>query len=477
MDKYIKIAYIGGGSKQWARVFMTDLALTSGLSGEIALYDIDITSAIKNQKIGEIINKNPKALSKFTYKVYDNAPDALKDATFVVMSILPGTFDEMESDVHAPEEYGVYQSVGDTVGPGGVLRAMRTVPIYEEYAKLIKEFSPNAWVINFTNPMNICTKTLYDCFPEIKAFGCCHEVFNAQDFLTCVLKEETGIEVKRNELITDASGINHFTWISEAKYKDIDVLKLIPSFKEKFFEEGYSEHGDRFSFKTDPFSYGNKVKMDLYEKYNVLAAAGDRHLVEFIDGRKYLSDKTYPEKWAFSLTTVDYRRALQEERINETNQYVSGEKEFILEKSKEEAVELMKAILGFKDIVSNVNLPNIGQVPQLKLGSIVESNCYFKLNEVKPIISKPLPDEVASMIRLNLENIDQTYLGIKSRNLNLIFEAFKAEPLLIRLSEEEKYKLFKKMCYNTRKYLDEYFDLEALFKILCVLCFFIIIFI
>lgn len=208
--KKIKIAYIGGGSKQWARVFMNDLALAKGLDGEIGLYDIDREAAVRNQKIGERINEHPDTVSKWNYVVYDSAEEVLKDADFVVMSILPGTFEEMRSDVHAPEEYGIFQSVGDTAGPGGVLRAMRTVPVYQEYAKKIQKICPNALVINFTNPMSICVKALYDTFPDIKAFGCCHEVFHTQDFLCCVLAEELGIEKpNRKEIYTDVSGINH----------------------------------------------------------------------------------------------------------------------------------------------------------------------------------------------------------------------------------------------------------------------------
>ena len=189
----IKIAYLGGGSKAWARVFMTDLALAEGLCGEIALYDIEASAAELNQKIGAVMNRAPETISKWDYKVYTEIGEALEGADFVACSILPGTFDEMESDVHLPEEYGIYQSVGDTVGPGGVLRAMRTVPIYEGFAREIKAHCPQAWVINLTNPMTACTKTLYDVFPEIKAFGCCHEVFHAQEFLCCVAHEILGV--------------------------------------------------------------------------------------------------------------------------------------------------------------------------------------------------------------------------------------------------------------------------------------------
>lgn len=460
MKKRIKIAYIGGGSKQWARVFMNDLALQGEIDGEIALYDIDVEAAERNKKIGEVINEHPNTVSLWDYKVYTNVEEALKNATFVVMSILPGTFEEMRSDVHAPEEYGIYQSVGDTAGPGGVLRAMRTVPIYQEYAKLIEKCCPNAWVINFTNPMSICVKALYDTFPSIKAFGCCHEVFHAQDFLCAVLKEELGIEKPdRHEIYTDASGVNHFTWITEAKYKDVDILKLLPSFEKKYYERGYcAAEGKKWdAFKDDLFECGNKVKCDLFNRYGALAGAGDRHIAEFVNGKWYLKDPQTVEKWLFKLTPVDYRIDNMNKEIEKSIKLASKEEPVEVKKSQEEAVDLMKAILGFGVRVSNVNMPNMGQMSQMPLGSIVETNCVFTNDCVKPVVSNPLPKEVMNLVYRCATNIDCCYEGIKERNLEKIFASFMNQALCSDLSLNDGKDLFKKMIRNTRKYLDPYY--------------------
>lgn len=463
MNSTIKIAYIGGGSKQWARTFMSDLAVSENLSGEIALYDIDMEAAERNARIGGYINKDPRMKSKFDYKLYERLEDALENADFVVISILPGTFKEMRSDVHAPEKYGVYQSVGDTVGPGGILRAMRTIPLYEEFAAKIRDICPEAWVINFTNPMSICIKTLYDIFPQIKAFGCCHEVFHTQTFLTCVLKEIKGIEVNRKQIYTDASGINHFTWITEAKYGNIDLLALLPEFMEKFYEEGYYEGADRFAFKYDTFAYGNNVKLDMYRKYGALAAAGDRHLAEFMPSQWYLKDPETVKEWKFGLTTVDFREEQRAQLIEESIEMSEGRKEFPVEKSSEEAVALMKAIMGFQSVISNVNMPNRGQMSQLPIGSIVETNCIFTNDQVKPVVSKPLPTAVANLVYRNCGNIDTTYEGIKERNLKKIYLAFVNQPLCNTLTMEQSKELFKEMCYNTRGYLEPYYELDKYF--------------
>lgn len=451
----IKIAYIGGGSKMWARVFMNDLALQDAMCGSIALYDIDYNAACLNAKIGSRINTDSATLSKWNYTVETSLHKALEKADFVIISILPGTFLQMRSDVHAPEEFGILQSVGDTTGAGGVFRAMRTVPIYEEFAKAIRDTCPNAWVINLTNPMSLCVKTLYDIFPKIKAFGCCHEVFHTQEFLCCVLKEILGIaRPKRTEIFTDVAGINHFTWISKAFYKSTDILSLLPEFIKRYFATGYYEYGAADTYKNDMFAYANCVKMDLYNRYGVLAAAGDRHLVEFMNNSWYLKDKSTVESYKFRLTTVLFREQQQASRIKETQELASGKKPLCLKKSTEEVVDLMLAILGQKVLASNVNMPNRGQLIFCPNDEVVETNCVFSDNSVSPVVSgAKLPSSVQGLIMTNLLNNKTLYEGIKQRNLEIIFDSFIAQPLCSTLSLKDARTLFNKMLDNTKDFL------------------------
>ncbi|MBP3398270.1 MAG: hypothetical protein J6K75_00795 [Erysipelotrichaceae bacterium] len=142
----------------------------------------------------------------------------------------------------------------------------------------------------------------------------------------------------------------------------------------------------------------------------------------------------------------------------------NGLKPFPLESSNEEAVELIKALLGFETKISNVNLPNQGQMPQLPIGSIVETNCIISSNQLKPVVSKPLPLGALGLVQQNCTNIDLTYAGIKKRNLEKIFAAFVNQPLCAHLSLDECKALFKKMCMNTRTYLDPWFDLDSYFN-------------
>ncbi len=137
--KELKVAYIGGGSRGWAWGFMMDLAMDEAMCGTVRLYDIDRPAAERNKIIGNKISAHPDAVSRWEYEVSDSLQDALTGADFVVISILPGTFEEMRSDVHLPERVGVYQPVGDTVGAGGFMRAMRTIPMYVTFAEAIRE--------------------------------------------------------------------------------------------------------------------------------------------------------------------------------------------------------------------------------------------------------------------------------------------------------------------------------------------------
>ena len=137
----IQIAYIGGGSRGWAWTFMTDLALEDEISGTIRLYDIDRTAAQTNEVIGNHLMNRPEAKGDWKFEVKDSLKEVLTGCDFAVISILPGTFDEMASDVHLPERLGIYQSVGDTAGRGGIISGLRTFPMVVGFAEAIINYA------------------------------------------------------------------------------------------------------------------------------------------------------------------------------------------------------------------------------------------------------------------------------------------------------------------------------------------------
>ncbi|MBQ1878169.1 MAG: alpha-glucosidase/alpha-galactosidase [Erysipelotrichaceae bacterium] len=451
--KNINIAYIGGGSRGWAWTFMTDLALEKQLSGEIRLYDIDHQASKINEKIGNDLRNDPRCLSDFSYRSVDTPREALTGADFVVISILPGTFKEMASDVHTPEKYGIYQSVGDTAGPGGYIRALRTIPMFIEIANYIREYAPSAWVINYTNPMSLCVKTLYETFPQIKAFGCCHEVFNTQEVLariTEIMLGEKGLT--RKDLYTNVIGINHFTWFTSASYQDVDLFPLYERYVNEHYEEGFQFTSD--NWMNTYFSCGHRVKFDLFRRYHNIAAAGDRHLAEFMPGDSYLKDPQTAASWKFSLTPVSWRMEDLERRLERSKRLYEGREHLGLEATGEEGVQLIKALCGLKNLVSNVNLPNQArQIPNLPKQAIVETNALFSRDHISPLFAGKMPRDIKKLTMPHIENHERIYQAVVRKDRNLVYEAFQHDPLIAgRLNGKQIRDLVDEMIKNTAKY-------------------------
>lgn len=452
----VQIAYIGGGSRGWAWTFMTDLSMDDSLSGTIRLYDINEAAAKNNEVIGNHLTQREDTSGKWNYVTCPTIEEALTGCDFVVISILPGTFDEMASDVHLPERLGIYQSVGDTAGPGGIVRALRTIPMFVDIAEAIKAYAPEAWVINYTNPMTLCVKTLYHVFPEIKAFGCCHEVFGTQKVLKGICEETFGLkDVDRHDIFVNVLGINHFTWFDQASYKGIDLFPVYREYIDSHYEEGYQEPDKNWANST--FECAHRVKFDLFKRYGLIAAAGDRHLAEFMPGGEYLKDPETVTSWKFGLTTVDWRKADLQKRLDKSHRLASGEEEIELKPSGEEGILLIKALCGLDRVVSNVNIPNTGlQIPNLPATAVVETNAVFSRDSIKPLIAGEIPADVLALITPHVENHELVLQAALTCDKEPVYQAFLNDPLVKgRASEAEVKALVDDMIANTLTYLPE----------------------
>ena len=455
----LQIAYIGGGSRGWAWTFMTDLALEPQLSGTIKLYDIDEQAARNNEIIGNRLSGRDEAKGKWNYRTCGSLKEALEGSDFVVISILPGTFDEMEADVHLPERLGIYQSVGDTAGPGGMIRALRTIPMFVEIAEAIKAYAPKAWVINYTNPMSLCVKALYHVFPEIKAFGCCHEVFGTQKVLKGICERECGeTEIDWHDIHVNVLGINHFTWFDRAYYKGIDLFPVYKKYVEEHFEEGYEHTGEEGHWMNSSFNCAHRVKFDLFRHYGLIAAAGDRHLAEFMPGNEYLKDPETVKSWKFGLTSVEWRKEDLKKRLEKSRRLVSGEEEVDLKPTGEEGILLIKALCGLGRAVSNVNIPNtFGQIGNLPKTALVETNALFEKDAVRPVAAGTLPEKVKALIMPHIQNHERILEAALTCRKDLVIDAFLEDPLVKgkNCSRKDAEELVEDMIAATMAYLPE----------------------
>jgi len=307
---------------------------------------------------------------------------------------------------------------------------MRTLPMYVEFAEAVRKYCPDAWVINYTNPMSLCVKTLYHVFPQIKAFGCCHEVFGTQKVLALMAEQALGCTgIDRRDIHVNVLGINHFTWVDYASYQGTDLFPILKDYVEEHFEEGIDEK-DR-NWANSSFNCAHRVKMDLYRKYGWLAAAGDRHLAEFMPGDPYLKDPETVKNWKFSLTTVDWRKKDLQERLAKSARLVAGEEEIRLEPTGEEGILLIKALCGLERVVSNVNIPNYArQIANLPENAVVETNAVFEQGVIRPIYAGELIPEIKALIQPHVENHELVLKAALENDRESLVRAFMQDPLV-----------------------------------------------
>lgn len=447
----IKIAYIGGGSRYWARDLMLDLAQSPNLKGSLDLYDVDHAAAERNARIGRTVFSRPDVATHFKVRAVRQLRDALKGADFVVISIEPGPTELRYADLEIPRAHGILQPVGDTTGPGGIVRALRSIETFAKFGEMIARHCPRAWVINYTNPMTLCTAALYARAPKLKAFGCCHEVFGTQERLGALVAKWYGVpRPARHEIELEIAGINHFTWATSAKWKGRD---LFPRLREHIAQPGFfspskasalaraNQRAERW------FQSEGLVSFDLFRRFGVLGAAGDRHLVEFVpwylaNGEKGLM------RWGVVATPYRWRLRRQAQPAKPTEFYSTAP----LKPSGEEGVLQIEALAGARELCTNVNMPNYGQMPSAPSGHVVETYANFSRDSLVPCSAAPLPPAVDSLVLRVVDVQHITLQAALTRDAELAFQAVLADPLL-RLSTDEAWKMFSAMLRHTRSHL------------------------
>ncbi|MFT3895396.1 MAG: alpha-glucosidase/alpha-galactosidase [Anaerolineales bacterium] len=446
----LKIAYIGGGSREWARKLMFDLALCPDLTGEVTLYDIDMGSARLNEELGNWLQNQPGVVSHWRFMAVPTLRETLQDADFVIISIQPGPLELMRDEIALCEEYGLFYPVGDTTGAAGLIRGLRSASIYKGFAQALAAYCPKAWIINYTNPMSICTRTLTRIAPELKVFGCCHEVFSTQRMLARVAAQYLNIDVpSRHEIQVNVLGINHFTWVDKATYQGHDLLELLKHHLEQPGTLRTYTQAEVEGF-NDWFHSTDQVKFNLFKRFDVLAAAGDRHLVEFLPG--FIRSPETLFKWGVIRTPISYRIERWAAAPQKTRHLMNGMTPLVLESSGEEGVGMIKALLGLGDLVTNINMENVGQISNLPLHAVVETNAHFNRNSIRPLSAGALPAGIAPLINQHSANQELIIESALTNNTELAFQAFFNDPS-IHLPLDDAWELFTKLLNLNKEYL------------------------
>jgi alpha-galactosidase len=357
------------------------------------------------------------------------------------------------NDIDIPAKYGILQTVADTTGPGGISRALRAVPVYVDYAHQIMMHCPDAWVINYTNPMTLCTSAFYAAEPAIKAFGCCHEVFGTQWRLAFLLKDALDVPMpQRQEIKLDVAGVNHFTFATAAKWQGVD---LFPMVEEHVAQDGFWDDRTEWALgqkgRGSWFHSQGLVAFDFFRRFGALGAAGDRHLAEFVPW--YLVSEENIHRYGVILTPSSYRLGTWQPapEYREEPRPPRGDADR-LHRTDEEGVAQMMALLGIEPLDTNVNLPNRGQLPGLPLGAVVETNAQFRKDSLSPVVPKPLPSGVLNLVRHVVEVQRLTLQAAIEKDVGLAFQALLNDPLC-RIPVDRAWEMFVELLQANREML------------------------
>jgi len=446
------VGYVGGGSGSWAPTLMNDLARCTDLAGEVRLYDLDPDRAARNARLGNRIQEREAAVGDWTYEAVDSLRGALDGADFVVCSTQDPPGETMVHDLDIPREYGIYQTVGDTVGPGGILRGMRAIPQYREIAAAVREHCPDAWVLNHTNPMTVVTRTLYEEYPDINAVGLCHEVFKVQRLYAELIGEYRDVEEPHwHEVDVDVKGINHFTWVDGARWHGEDVLELV--------DRRAADRPDPPSWEPGDLGghYGGSlhdVTFDLYDRFGVLPCAGDRHLAEFVPW--YLTGPEAAERWGTPVKShSEPSNGMWERQNDQRDAILRGDESLPFRETQEEAIDIMCALAGGTPVKSNANLPNVGQTSDLPAGAVVETNCLFTGDDAAPLTAGDLPPAVRTLVTTHVRNQELLVEAGFEGDLDLAYQAFCNDPL-VTVDSADARTLFAEMVRAERRHLDDW---------------------
>ena len=405
----VKITFLGAGSTIFAKNVLGDCILSPDL-GElyISLYDIDPIRLDDSRRMLENINK--KYNGKATIHATLDKVEALKDAMFVVNAIQVGGYDPCTiTDFEIPKKYKLRQTIADTLGIGGIFRALRTIPVLEDLTSVMKKVCPNALFINYTNPMAILTGYLQRyLWPN--TVGLCHSV------QCCVegLFKSIGMDDLINKCKWEIAGINHQAWL--LKITDLNDADLYPEIKRRSLS---NEYKDKMNWDL--------VRHDMMHRFGYYITESSEHTSEYTPW--YIKDR-YPElisKYNIPLDEYPRRCIKQIKEWNEMKEkLVSSDIEHV--KSREFAAGIINAVVNDVPYKMHGNVLNKGLITNLPYDACVEVACLVDREGVHPTYVGDLPEQCAAINRTNINVQNMTILAAKEKRKDLVYMAAYLDP-------------------------------------------------
>ena len=410
----MKITFMGAGSTVFTKNVAGDTMMCPALQdAEFALYDIDPERLEDSRMVLSFLNDsiNMGRARITTYLGVENRKDALRNADFVIDTVQVGGYKPCTViDFEIPKKYGLRQTIADTLGIGGIFRAMRTIPVLADFAKDMEEVCPDAWFLNYTNPMAMLTGYMQR-YTGVKTVGLCHSVQVCSSRLLAAL----GMEEYQGNTIEKIAGINHMAWLLELTDKQGNDL--------------YPEIRRRAKEKNATEKHKDMVRYDYIDKLGYYCTESSEHNAEYNpfyikQGREDLIEK-------FNIPLDEYpRRCIEHEtRWAERKRQIMDENSLEHVRSREYASRIMEAMVTDTPYRIGGNVINNGIISNLPREACVEVSCMVDAAGIHPTYVGDLPLQLAAMNASNIYPQLLTIEAARTRNKDTLYQAAMMDPL------------------------------------------------
>ena len=406
----IKVTFMGAGSTVFAKNVLGDCMCTPALHGlDIALYDIDPIRLEESQKMLDAINRNRGANAAIrSYLGVENRREALRGADFVVNAIQVGLYDPCTIiDFEVPKKFGLRQTIADTLGIGGIFRALRTIPVMLDFAEDMKAVCPNAWFLNYTNPMAMLTGAMLR-ETDVKTVGLCHSVQVCAESLFKSVGMDNDPDVQ-----TKIAGINHMAWLLEITKDGRDL---------------YPEIKARAAALTE--KHDNMVRLEIMKRFGYYVTESSEHNAEYMPF--FIKDK-YPELIdRFNIPLDEYpRRCIRQiEDWKTRSKTLTEDPNLSHERTHEYASYIIEAMVTGKPYKIGGNVMNNGLITNLPRNAVVEVPCLVDRSGVNPTYIGDLPEQLAALNRTNINVQLLTLEAARTLKKDYIYQAAMMDPHL-----------------------------------------------
>ena len=439
----LKITFLGAGSTVFARNVLGDVMCTPSLREcEIALYDIDPVRLQESEQILQTLNRNineSRAVIR-SYLGVENRREALAGARFVVNAIQIGGYEPATViDFDIPKKYGLRQTIADTLGIGGIMRALRTIPVMEDFARDMEAVCPDAWLLNYTNPMAMLTGYMLR-YTRVKTVGLCHSV----QVCTSSLLEHLGLADKLPGHRETIAGINHMGWLLDIR--DQEGNDLYPEIRKRAKELNAGE------------KHWDMVRFDYIDRLGYYCTESSEHNAEY---NPFYIKKNYPELIdRFNIPLDEYPRRCvnQIKGWKDMSEGLLTDPNLTHERTGEYASYIMEAIYNDQPIRIGGNVLNTGHlISDFPENACVEVPCLVDAAGIHPTHVGALPPVLAAM---NMTNINVQLLTIEAARTRKREDIIRAAMLDPHTAAELSLDDIEKMCLELieahGKYMEMY---------------------